>query len=107
MVHIKINGHEIEVEAGTSVLKAAEKAGVKVPSLCYNEELGHFTSCMLCLVKDAANGEAYVPHPGSGVSPTRPTSFIVTPPVDVQAHSTPFASRATAPIVPPAYSGWL
>jgi len=59
MVHIKINGHEIEVEAGTSVLKAAEKAGVKVPSLCYNEELGHFTSCMLCLVKDAANGRLF------------------------------------------------
>ncbi|NEW81228.1 MAG: NAD(P)-binding protein [Mariniphaga sp.] len=59
MVHIKINGQEIEVEAGTSVLKAAEKAGVKVPSLCYNEELGHFTSCMLCLVKDAANGRLF------------------------------------------------
>ena len=59
MVHIKINGHDIEVEAGTSVLKAAEKAGVTVPSLCYNEELGHFTSCMLCLVKDVANGRLF------------------------------------------------
>jgi len=59
MVHIRINGLEIEVEAGTSVLKAAEKAGVKVPALCYNEELGHFTSCMLCLVKDTANGRLF------------------------------------------------
>jgi NADPH-dependent glutamate synthase beta subunit-like oxidoreductase len=59
MVHIKINGHEIEVEKGTSVLKAAEKDGVIIPSLCYNEELGHFTSCMLCLVKDAANGRLF------------------------------------------------
>ena len=53
----------------------------------------------------AAIFDAYVPQPGSGVSPTRPTSFIVTPPVDVQAHRTPFASSATAPMVPPAYSG--
>lgn len=56
MVHIIINGLEIEVEEGTSVLKAAEKAGIKVPALCFNEELGHFTSCMLCLVKDVSNG---------------------------------------------------
>jgi NADPH-dependent glutamate synthase beta subunit-like oxidoreductase len=59
MVHIKINGLDIEVTEETPVLKAAEKAGVKVPALCYNEELGHFTSCMLCLVKDAANGRLF------------------------------------------------
>lgn len=55
MVQIKINGHETIVEEGTSVLKAAEAAGFTVPSMCYNEELGHFTSCMLCLVKDDSN----------------------------------------------------
>jgi len=59
MVQITINGIEIEVEAGTSVLKAAESANVKVPSLCYNKELGHFTSCMLCLVKDARDGRLF------------------------------------------------
>ena len=56
MIQIKINGQTIEVQEGTTVIKAAKMAGVTVPSLCYNEELGHFTSCMLCLVKDAANG---------------------------------------------------
>ena len=73
MVHIKINGHEIEVEAGTSVLKAAEIAGVKVPSLCFNEELGHFTSCMLCLVKDASNGRLF---PSCSVTTTEGLSVI-------------------------------
>ena len=73
MVHIRINGHEIEVEAGTSVLKAAEKAGVKVPALCYNEELGHFTSCMLCLVKDEANGRLF---PSCSVTTTDGMSVI-------------------------------
>lgn len=73
MVHIKINGREIEVEAGTSVLKAAEIAGVKVPALCYNEELGHFTSCMLCMVKDAANGRLF---PSCSVTTTEGMSVI-------------------------------
>jgi len=73
MVHIRINGLEIEVAEGTSVLKAAEKAGVKVPALCYNEELGHFTSCMLCLVKDAANGRLF---PSCSVTSTEGLSVI-------------------------------
>ena len=73
MVHIKINGLEIEVTEGTSVLKAAEMAGVKVPALCYNEELGHFTSCMLCLVKDDANGRLF---PSCSVTTTEGMSVI-------------------------------
>ena len=59
MVQIKINGQEIIAEEGISVLKAANIAGFTIPSLCYNEELGHFTSCMLCLVKDNANGRLF------------------------------------------------
>lgn len=59
MIKLKINNQQIEVEDGTSVIKAAAKAGVKVPALCLNEELGHFTSCMLCLVKDEANGRLF------------------------------------------------
>lgn len=73
MVHIRINGQEIEVTEGTSVLKAAEMVEVKVPSLCYNEELGHFTSCMLCLVKDADNGRLF---PSCSVTVTEGLSII-------------------------------
>ena len=43
---------------------------------------------------------AYVPHPGSGESPTRPGIWFVMPPVDVPAATCPAASLATAPIVP-------
>jgi NADPH-dependent glutamate synthase beta subunit-like oxidoreductase len=73
MIHLKINGQEIEVVEGTSVLKAAERAGVKVPALCYNEELGHFTSCMLCLVKDVTNGRLF---PSCSVTTTEGMSII-------------------------------
>ena len=57
MIKLKIDQKIIEVEEGTSVLKAAEKAGVAIPTMCYNDEVEHFTSCMICLVKDAANGK--------------------------------------------------
>ena len=73
MVHIKINGRETESDEGTSVLKAAESMGINVPSLCYNEELGHFNSCMLCLVKDASNGRLF---PSCSVTVTEGMSVI-------------------------------
>jgi len=40
-------------------MKAAQKMGVDIPNLCWNDELEHFTSCMLCLVKDQKNGRLF------------------------------------------------
>src|SRR5262249_55290652 len=45
---------------------------------------------------------AYVPHPMSAESPTRPGSLPDVPPVDVAAAMVPARSSATAPTVPPA-----
>ncbi len=59
MITLKINNTEIQVEEGTSVMKAAQKMGVDIPNLCWNDELEHFTSCMLCLVKDQKNGRLF------------------------------------------------
>ena len=73
MIQIKINGQNILVEDGTPLIKAAEAAGFKVPSLCYNDELGHFTSCMLCLVKDGENGRLF---PSCSVPATEGMSII-------------------------------
>lgn len=56
MIRLKINNKEIQVEEGTSVMKAAQKMGIDIPNLCWNDELEHFTSCMLCMVKDSATG---------------------------------------------------
>lgn len=61
MINLKINNIKIEVEENTPVIDAAEKAGFKIPALCYKKELGHFTSCMLCLVKDKSNGNKLFP----------------------------------------------
>lgn len=54
MITLKINNTTVQVEEGTSVMKAAEKLGIHVPNMCWHNELEHFTSCMLCLVKDGS-----------------------------------------------------
>ncbi len=59
MVKLRIDGKELEVPAGISVLEAARFAGVEIPALCLNGELGHFTSCMLCMVKDHQGGRLF------------------------------------------------
>jgi len=40
-------------------MKAAQKMGIDIPNMCWHDELEHFTSCMLCLVKDQANGKLF------------------------------------------------
>lgn len=59
MITLRINNKEIQVENGTSVMKAAQQMGIDVPNLCWHDELEHFTSCMLCLVKDESNGKLF------------------------------------------------
>ncbi|HSJ90346.1 MAG TPA: 2Fe-2S iron-sulfur cluster-binding protein, partial [Anaerolineales bacterium] len=51
MVQITINGKEIEVPEGTTVLRAAEMAGIHIPRLCDHKELTPFGGCRLCLVE--------------------------------------------------------
>ena len=59
MITLKINNKEIQVEEGTSVMKAAQEMGYDIPNMCWHNELEHFTSCMLCLVKDESNGKLF------------------------------------------------
>ncbi|MDR1949488.1 MAG: [FeFe] hydrogenase, group A, partial [Spirochaetaceae bacterium] len=51
MVNLKINGIPLEVEEGTSILNAAKKVNVKIPSLCYNPDLPPWASCGICIVR--------------------------------------------------------
>ena len=45
-----IDGKEIEVAPGTSVIQAAEQAGVRVPRFCYHDDLPVDGNCRMCLV---------------------------------------------------------
>lgn len=52
MVTLKINNKVIEVNEATPLHKAALLAGADIPLMCYYDGMEHFTSCMVCLVKD-------------------------------------------------------
>jgi formate dehydrogenase alpha subunit len=51
-VTLKINGQEVEVEKGTTILEAAKQAGVYVPTLCYHPNLPLEEACRICVVED-------------------------------------------------------
>ncbi|MCW5552997.1 MAG: FAD-dependent oxidoreductase [Verrucomicrobiae bacterium] len=63
---ITIDGRPVEVQAGESVLAAARKIGLEIPTLCYLEKCGPLNTCQVCLVK--TNGKL-VPSCGTKATP--------------------------------------
>ncbi|MCD8201544.1 MAG: [FeFe] hydrogenase, group A [Clostridia bacterium] len=52
MVNITINGIPVEIEEGATVLQAAQKAGIYIPTLCYLKDVQECVgSCRICLVE--------------------------------------------------------
>lgn len=51
MAKIFIDERELEVAEGTTILKAAESAGLKIPHLCYHDAFVPEGSCRMCLVE--------------------------------------------------------
>lgn len=67
MPTLTIDGQSIEVEEGTTVLEAARKLGIQIPTLCYREGCEPPTACMVCVVR--INGsENLVPSCGTQVA---------------------------------------
>jgi coenzyme F420-reducing hydrogenase beta subunit len=54
---IKIDGHEIEMDAGqATILEAASLAGIHIPTLCHHPSIKPYGSCRLCTVQIVKNG---------------------------------------------------
>lgn len=51
MVELTIDGQKISVEDGTTILKAAQKLGIRVPNLCFDKRLRPYGGCRLCVVE--------------------------------------------------------
>lgn len=51
MIHAIIDGIPVEVEKGTTILQAAEAAGITIPTLCYIKGLMPDGSCRMCMVE--------------------------------------------------------
>lgn len=57
MVKCTIDNKEIEVAEGTTVLEAAEKLSIYIPTLCHHEALIPYGGCRLCVVEVSRNGK--------------------------------------------------
>ncbi len=51
MIRLAIDGQSIEAQDGSTVLVAAQNAGIKIPTLCYHKALKPYGSCRVCLVE--------------------------------------------------------
>jgi predicted molibdopterin-dependent oxidoreductase YjgC len=60
MVKLKINNTDYEVPEGLTILDAAKSAGFIIPTLCHKDGLPHYSSCMVCMVKDTRTN-SFVP----------------------------------------------
>lgn len=56
MVKLKINNIEYEVADGLTIQEFAKSCGIYIPTLCHKEGLPHYSSCMVCMVKDNRTG---------------------------------------------------
>ena len=50
-VNITINGRVVQAEEGQSILKAAQAAGIRIPTLCYHRDLTPTGNCRMCVVE--------------------------------------------------------
>ncbi|MBR2106180.1 MAG: (2Fe-2S)-binding protein, partial [Treponema sp.] len=58
MVNVTINNIPIAVKEGTTIMEAAEKAGIYIPHLCYLKEINEIGACRLCCVE--VEGESHL-----------------------------------------------
>ena len=58
-MRIEIDGLAVEADENMTVLEAAARVGVEVPTLCWMKETGALTSCMICVVRDVETGRLF------------------------------------------------
>ena len=51
MVKLMINGQEVSVKKGTTIMEAAEKVGIHIPHLCYLKGINEIGACRVCVVE--------------------------------------------------------
>ncbi|MGH7842049.1 MAG: formate dehydrogenase subunit alpha [Candidatus Binataceae bacterium] len=67
-VTLEVDGREVSVPAGTSIMRAAALADIMIPKLCASDSLEPFGSCRLCLISiEGRNG-----YPASCTTPVEP-----------------------------------
>ena len=56
-INFILDGKEVTAQPGETILAAAARCGVQIPTLCYNQKISKTTSCFVCVVKDMKTGK--------------------------------------------------
>lgn len=57
---LQIDGQEVKVREGATILDAAASLGISIPTLCHHEKLHPYGACRVCSVEVEANGRTMV-----------------------------------------------
>jgi hypothetical protein len=57
MLKLKIDNKEVKATPGKLLLEVIRESGTELPSMCHLENAEHFSSCMVCVVKDRLSGK--------------------------------------------------
>ncbi|NMB52937.1 MAG: hypothetical protein GX999_11455 [Bacteroidales bacterium] len=60
MINLTINNIKITASDEDTILSAAVKAGINIPTLCHKNGVEHYSSCMVCIVRDIKKN-SYLP----------------------------------------------
>jgi len=55
-ITIQIDGREVDAEEGMTILEAAQKVGIAIPTLCHHEKLEPYGACRICTVEAEIRG---------------------------------------------------
>jgi NADH dehydrogenase/NADH:ubiquinone oxidoreductase subunit G len=83
-VKIRIDGRELEVDKGFSILEACRQAEIEIPTLCFDEALRPYAACRLCVVELAVKGAKRLV--ASCVYPVEEGAEVRTSTEDILAH---------------------
>src|SRR3974390_1888258 len=82
MLKVEIDGREVEIQHGATVMDAAHKLGIYVPHFCYHKKLTIAANCRMCLVQVE---KAPKPLPACATPATEGMKVFTASPLAVQA----------------------
>jgi bidirectional [NiFe] hydrogenase diaphorase subunit len=59
-VNIVIDGEKVKIEKGSTLMQAAKKLGIHIPTLCYHEKIKPHGACRLCIVEIERKGRSKI-----------------------------------------------
>ena len=51
LVSLTIDGVKVEVPKGTTILEAAKRVGIDIPTLCFLKDINEMGDCRMCIVE--------------------------------------------------------